>query len=356
MGARRWATGGGGGGGGGFSGGGGGFSGGSSGGSGGNGKFSALSLFITIGAIAFAFGLAFLVNRAAKRKAQAQYDGPQATPGRQRSAGQRAKKAEDTAKVAQAGDGYWDPVELKARVRQCFFPVQSSWSARDVTPSRPYVSGALYKRHTLQLEGLERQHRVNRIEDLQLDDVEIVRVVDVTDDDQDRFVAFLSAARATGWRTPRPGRWSTATSSRRRRSSSTGPSPRPRARLGARRDPAGQRGRLPHEGSPTSRVRRWGWACSEPARWARASEPGTTERRGEDVAARMEALSQLDDKWSTETLRRRVRDVFFAVERSWIERDPAVEEPYMAAQLAASQRLRIEGWCASTASTSSRTR
>lgn len=69
----------------------------------------------------------------------------------------------------------------------------------------------------------------------------------------------------------------------------------------------------------------------------------TTERRGEDVAARMEALSQLDDRWATETLRRRVRDVFFAVERSWIERDPAVQEPYMAAQLAASQRLRIEG-------------
>jgi hypothetical protein len=68
-----------------------------------------------------------------------------------------------------------------------------------------------------------------------------------------------------------------------------------------------------------------------------------TERRGEDVGARLEALSQLDEKWSTETLRRRVRDVFFAVERSWIERDPSVEEPYMAAQLAASQKLRIDG-------------
>jgi Tim44-like domain len=67
------------------------------------------------------------------------------------------------------------------------------------------------------------------------------------------------------------------------------------------------------------------------------------QRRGEDVAARLEALSQLDPKWSTEALRRRVRDVFFAVERSWIERDPSVGEPYMAAQLAASQRLRIEG-------------
>jgi hypothetical protein len=68
-----------------------------------------------------------------------------------------------------------------------------------------------------------------------------------------------------------------------------------------------------------------------------------TERRGEDVAARLEALAQLDDKWSTETLRRRVRDVFFAVERSWIERDPSVGASYMAPQLAQSQQLRIEG-------------
>jgi hypothetical protein len=68
-----------------------------------------------------------------------------------------------------------------------------------------------------------------------------------------------------------------------------------------------------------------------------------TEARGEDVAARLEALSQLDPKWGTETLRRRIRDVFFAVERSWIERDAAVGEPYLAPQLAASQRLRIEG-------------
>jgi predicted lipid-binding transport protein (Tim44 family) len=111
---------------------------------------------------------------------------------------QRAKGAERIASVAQAGDGYWGPEELKARVREVFAPVQSSWSARDVSPSRPYVSEALYKRHELQLEGLERQHRVNRIEDLALDDVEIVRVVDVTDDDKDRFVAFLQC-RARDW-------------------------------------------------------------------------------------------------------------------------------------------------------------
>ena len=35
-------------------------------------------------------------------------------------------------------------------------------------------------------------------------------------------------------------------------------------------------------------------------------------------------LAQLDRKWSSESLRRRVRDVFFAVQRSWIERDPEI--------------------------------
>jgi predicted lipid-binding transport protein (Tim44 family) len=67
------------------------------------------------------------------------------------------------------------------------------------------------------------------------------------------------------------------------------------------------------------------------------------ERRGEDVAARLDALGQLDRKWSTETLRRRVRDVFFAVQRSWIERDPAIGEPYMTPELMARQKLRIDG-------------
>jgi hypothetical protein len=67
------------------------------------------------------------------------------------------------------------------------------------------------------------------------------------------------------------------------------------------------------------------------------------EQRGESVAARLDALGQLDAKWSTERLRRRLRDVFFAVQRSWIERDPAIGEPYMTPELMARQKLRIDG-------------
>ncbi len=60
-------------------------------------------------------------------------------------------------------------------------------------------------------------------------------------------------------------------------------------------------------------------------------------------ASRLDGLAQLDRKWSTESLRRRVRDVFFAVQRSWIERDPEIGQPYMTEQLMDRQRLRIEG-------------
>jgi predicted lipid-binding transport protein (Tim44 family) len=67
------------------------------------------------------------------------------------------------------------------------------------------------------------------------------------------------------------------------------------------------------------------------------------ESRGQDIAAHMDSLAGLDGWWSSEALRRRVRDIFFAVQRSWIERDPAIGEPYMTPALMARQRLRIEG-------------
>jgi hypothetical protein len=181
-------SGGGGGGGGGFSGGGSSYSGGSSGG----GKGS------TVAAIAIAVGAVLLVVIIQLLLQRRRKPGFQGTRSMGRKARTRAKRAEETAKAAQADDGYWDPEELKQRVREVFFPVQATWSKRDVTASRPYVSDKLYQRHKLQLDGLERQHRVNRIEDLQLDEVDIVRVVNVTADDKDRFVAFIQC-RARDW-------------------------------------------------------------------------------------------------------------------------------------------------------------
>jgi len=180
---------------------GGGGSGGSSGGGysggGGGGKITLVGVLLGLGFAAAIFLVPFIIRRL-RGSRSGSGGGSQATPARRLLAGRRARKAEEVAKAANAGDGYWDPADLKRRVEEAFYPIQSSWSKRDVSPSRPYVSAELYKRHELQLEGLERQHRVNRIADLELDSVEIVRVVNVTDDSKDRFVAFIEC-RARDW-------------------------------------------------------------------------------------------------------------------------------------------------------------
>ncbi|MEQ9092815.1 MAG: TIM44-like domain-containing protein, partial [Miltoncostaeaceae bacterium] len=67
------------------------------------------------------------------------------------------------------------------------------------------------------------------------------------------------------------------------------------------------------------------------------------EVRGSNVAAHMDALAGLEGCWSSETVRRRVRDIFFAVQRSWVERSPDIGEPYLTAQMATRQELRIDG-------------
>jgi Tim44-like domain len=187
------ATGSGGGGGGGFSGGGGG--GGFYGGGGGSGNGRPGSTLVAVLIVGGVFAFVLLIQVLTRRGKKPGFQG---TKRMEREAGNRAKKAEDAARAASADDEMWNPDNLRGRVREVFFPVQQSWSKRDVSDSRPFVSKKLYKRHELQLEGLERQHRVNRIEDLALDEVDIVRVVNVSDDQKDRFIAFVQC-RARDW-------------------------------------------------------------------------------------------------------------------------------------------------------------
>jgi hypothetical protein len=110
----------------------------------------------------------------------------------------RGKKVAEAASIANVEDGYWDSKELEKRVRESFPPIQKSWEDRRVEECRAYVSDALYERHRMQLEGLEKQGRVNHISKPQLHDVEIVRIYNVADDGQDRFVAYIACS-ARDW-------------------------------------------------------------------------------------------------------------------------------------------------------------
>jgi hypothetical protein len=182
------ATGGHGGGGGGSSGGGGGGYHSSGGGGGGSGDSGGVAGLIVFGIIVAVFALVWavpawrsFVRRMWREKLR-----------------RRGKKVADAATVANVEDAYWDPKDLAKRVRGCFPPIQKSWEHRSIEDSRPYVSDALYERHRMQLEGLEKQGRVNRISNPQLHDVEIVRIYNVADDGEDRFVAYIACS-ARDW-------------------------------------------------------------------------------------------------------------------------------------------------------------
>lgn len=91
-----------------------------------------------------------------------------------------------------------DFVALHDRVRECFFRVQGSWSSRDVNALRAYVSDALYRRHWSRLEEMKRRGRANRIKDLALSDIRVVRVDEGADGERPASPLVSRPPPATG--------------------------------------------------------------------------------------------------------------------------------------------------------------
>jgi Tim44-like domain len=182
--APSWARAGGGGGGGGF--GGGGFGGPSSSASrpyGSSGQPSGGGLWILIPIFAVGALVVFgpdVVTRYARRRARLL----EAATMQEMRTGQPA--------------GQREFVALTDRVRLCFFKVQDAWSSRDVSLSRPFVSDALYERHRAQLAKMERRHLKNRIKDLVLRDVRVVRLERGPDGKAARCAARIEAS-ARDW-------------------------------------------------------------------------------------------------------------------------------------------------------------
>jgi Tim44-like domain/Protein of unknown function (DUF2510) len=171
------------------------------GGTGGGGWVAGVIVLAMMGAFfAGAIGIFVVVLKNAQRSQAAGGGGAYAGRliGNPFARRQRAQQVEAAARHAHAGDGYWEPEKLKQRVNECFYPIQWSWEKREVESSRPFVSDGLYERHKLQLDGLEKQFRRNRIADLALHEVELVRLHNVEEDNEDRFVAYVGCS-ARDW-------------------------------------------------------------------------------------------------------------------------------------------------------------
>jgi len=76
----------------------------------------------------------------------------------------------------QARDGGFTLAAFEAKAALAFFTIQSAWCAADLTPARPFLSQTVYARFDLQLQEYRDRNRRNRLDGLQLQHLEVVRL------------------------------------------------------------------------------------------------------------------------------------------------------------------------------------
>jgi len=108
-----------------------------------------------------------------------------------------AKKAAKTEKLIEflsKQDPAFSLPELRKLAEATFRKLQECWGKRDYGPMEPLLMRALFLQHCVQLQGLARNHEINRIEDLKVEKVDIVNLRYTEKNDQREFSALITAS------------------------------------------------------------------------------------------------------------------------------------------------------------------
>lgn len=84
--------------------------------------------------------------------------------------------------------------ELRKRVDSTFRKLQECWQARNYSLMQPLMMADLFAQHTAQLQGLARNHEINRIESLKVEHIDLVNVRYTEKLDQREFTALITAS------------------------------------------------------------------------------------------------------------------------------------------------------------------
>ena len=91
-------------------------------------------------------------------------------------------------------DSFWDEDAIKARVEKVFFTVQRAWMARDQQIAKDFVTERLYDKHRLQTDIMLEQHEKNMLQNLNLLEVQVVKVDDSVDNAKDKLWTRIRAS------------------------------------------------------------------------------------------------------------------------------------------------------------------
>jgi predicted lipid-binding transport protein (Tim44 family)/uncharacterized membrane protein YgcG len=106
----------------------------------------------------------------------------------------KAAKTEKLLSFLSRQDTTVSPKILRKLAETAFLKLQQCWENREYAPMEPLLMKGLFYQHTAQLQGLVRNHEINRIEDLKINQIDLVHVRYTEKAYQREFAALITAS------------------------------------------------------------------------------------------------------------------------------------------------------------------
>jgi len=119
----------------------------------------------------------------------------------------KAAKTEKLLSFLSQQDSSASPEALRKQAETTFRKLQECWEKRDFSPMAPLIMKDLFDQHTAQLQGLVRNHEINRIEKLLIKQIDLVHVRYAEKADQREFTALITASACDYYVDDRTGKY-----------------------------------------------------------------------------------------------------------------------------------------------------
>ncbi len=156
--------------------------------------------------IAIFAGIVVLFIVAGKRKAGGKTENLDFVYSRDKVA-PKAGKTEKLLTFMSQQDPNLAPEELRKLAESTFRKLQECWQSRDYGPMKPLLMPDLFAQHSAQLQGLVRNHEINRIENLTIERVDLVNLRYTDKPDQREFTALITASARDYYTDDRTGKF-----------------------------------------------------------------------------------------------------------------------------------------------------
>ena len=106
----------------------------------------------------------------------------------------KAAKTEKILNFISRQDSSMSPKDLRTLSETTFRKLQDCWQKRDYAPMKGLLMDALFAQQTAQLQGLARNHEINKLDSLQVKQIDIVNVRYTEKSDLREFTALITAS------------------------------------------------------------------------------------------------------------------------------------------------------------------